>query len=298
MAIFHSEIRRIACMLCTMACSVIVSAVEPKHAFSPVELAKKSIAPPASQEVLSQEVFLQGIAVPKLDAMLRPNAQGTVAQIHVQEGQWVKEGTPLLTLDDRVARAALDVSKSAAEANASLTQAELAMKQAESQMQRTEQAFRTHASNEFELQVKRNQYEQSVATYRQKQEEKRRAEAEMALAKAQLDQLTLCAPFDGEVLQIQAKLGNTIDPSQIAVRVGDVESLVVDLHLPVSLFGKIKQDQILNLNASAPLHQVLPAQVTYVSPVVEPTSGTFRIRLSISNPERKLPAGFEVWLKP
>ncbi len=259
-----------------------------------------SIKPRFESTIDAQRIepgLLQGIALPIRDASLKPLMAGTITKIYVQEGEWVKAGTPLLSLDDRVARAAVAVAQSSAEATAALTQAELAVKQAESQYMRTEQALRSNASSEFEVQAKRNFYEQAVAQLREKQEAKKKALAELELATAQLELLTLRAPFDGQVMQIFGKLGNSIEPNQVAVRIADLDSISVELHAPISLFGKIQSTQRLQLNAAEPVGNELTAQVKYVSPVVEPTSSTFLIRLEIANPERKLPAGFEVWLK-
>lgn len=241
---------------------------------------------------------LQGIAKPKQDSELRAAAQGIVSKIHVQEGEWVSAGSPLVTLDDRVAIAAVAIAQQAAEARAALRGAELAMQQAASQLARTEIAFRANASSEFEVEAKRNQAEQARAAFERELEATRTAVAELQLAEAQLGTLTLSAPFDGQVLELRAKAGNTLDPTEVAVRMANLETLRVEMHLPLAMFGQVQANDTYSLFADAPVSREILATVHYVSPAVEPTSGTFRVVFEILNRELALPAGIEIWLQP
>lgn len=239
--------------------------------------------------------YLQGIAKAKLDALLRLHEQGTITAIHVKEGEWVKAGTPLLTIDDSAAQAALAVAKASAEAHAGKDQAELAMKQARTIATRTRVAFHANAASEFELQSKENLLDQATANYELQVEQQKQAQAQLLLAEEQLKKRTLHAPFDGRVIHIKAGLGNTIDPTQVAAHVAKLNELEVEMHLPVALFNTIAAGEIRELRAAAPVNAMVKAKVVYVAPVVEPTSATFRVVFSIDNEALVLPAGFEVW---
>lgn len=239
--------------------------------------------------------FLQGIAKAKFDAQLRLAEQGTITAVHVKEGDWVAAGTPLLTIDDGAAKAAMVVAKAAAEAHAATDHAELAMKQARTIATRTRIALHANAASEFELQSKENLLEQATATYELQLEQQKQAQAQLVLAEEQLKKRTLHAPFDGRVIQLHAGLGNTIDPTQVAAHVAKLNELEVEMHLPVSLFNTIATGEVRVLRAAAPVNSSLKAKVVYVAPVVEPTSATFRVVFSIDNEALALPSGFEVW---
>ena len=246
-------------------------------------------------ELTNYSAFLQGIAKAKLDALLRLSDQGTVTAIHVKEGEWVKAGAPLLSIDDSTARAAMIVAKASAEAHAASDQAELAMKQALTIVTRTRIALHANASSEFELQSKENLLDQATAAYELQIEQRKQAQAQLVLAEEQLKKRTLHAPFDGRVIQIHVGLGNTIDPTQVAAHVAKLNELEVEMHLPVSLFKTITAGETRELRAAAPVNAIVHAKVVYVAPVVEPTSATFRVVFSIDNETLALPAGFEVW---
>ncbi len=243
------------------------------------------------------DVFLQGIAKAKFDASLRMTEQGTITAIHVKEGDWVKAGAPLVTIDDSAAQAAVRVARATAEAHGAIDQARLAMEQAHTLLSRTRIAFHANASNEFEVNAKENQFEQAAATHQLRLEEQQQAIAQRALAEEQLRKRTLHAPFDGQVIQIHTGLGNTIDPTQPAVHVAQLDQLEIEMHLPISFFGTIAVGEVRELRAAAPVNSLISAAVTYVAPVVEPTSSTFRVVFAIDNSSLKLPAGFEVWFQ-
>ena len=239
--------------------------------------------------------FLQGIAKAKFDASLRMIEQGTISAIHVKEGEWVKAGSPLVTIDDSAALAAVTVARAAAEAHGAVDQARYAMEQAQTLLSRTRIALHANASSEFEVKAKTNQFDQAAANYQLRLEEQKQAQAQLVLAEEQLRKRTLHAPFDGRVIQIHVGLGNTIDPTQAAVHVAQLDQLEVEMHLPVSLFNTVAIGDTRSLRASAPVNAAIPAKVTYVAPVVEPTSSTFRVVFAIDNATLALPAGFEVW---
>lgn len=256
----------------------------------------RSLANETSVDPSSYPVFLQGIAKPQRDSVLKPAAAGTVVAIHVQEGQWVMKGQPLLTLDNEVARASVQVAAKAAAAESAILQAELAVEAAAAQLARMEAGLQSNAASQFEVEAKRNEYEQAIANLERQVDARKRAQAELQLAQAQLDLRTLKAPFAGQVLQIDATLGSSIDPTETAIRIADLKELTVEMHLPLSFFGVFEQNESYVLHAAAPVNRALTGVAKYVSPVVEPTSGTFRVSFSIDNSQETLPAGFELRL--
>jgi len=241
-----------------------------------------------------QQRFLQGIVLPWQDGSLTVTTPSIVTKIHVQEGQWVEAGDPILSFDDRVARATVEVARRSVEGTSAMEQAELQMQAAQSLLLRTQTAYRAGASSDFEMDAKRNEYNQALAAYQLQVESHRKAEAELSLADAELELKTIRAPFSGTVVHIPAKVGNALQAGDEAARVVSMTRLRVDLHMPTVLFGKVVGGQTLELQASSPVNRLVRAKVLYVSPVVEPTSGTFRVAFSIDNSARQLPSGFEV----
>ena len=253
----------------------------------------------SSEELLQslsskQQRFLQGIALPWQDGILTITTPSIVTKIHVKEGEWVEAGDPIVSFDDRVARATVEVARHSVEGTSAMQQAELQMQAAQSLLLRTQTAYRAGASSDFEMDAKQNEYNQTLAAYQLQVELHKKAKAELALAEAELELKTIRAPFSGTVVHIPAKVGNALQAGDKAARIVSMTRLRVDMHLPTALFGQVTQGQSLEFHASSPVSKTVRATVLYASPVVEPTSGTFRVSLSIDNSDRQLPSGFEV----
>lgn len=101
---------------------------------------------------------------------LRPEVDGRLARLHFREGEAVKAGDLLVSLDDAIARAELDQAR----ANLDL---------AEKSYQRAQMLYKRGASN---AQAQDEALSQQQA-----------ARASLALAQARLDKTQLRAPYDG-----------------------------------------------------------------------------------------------------
>ncbi len=241
------------------------------------------------------KAHLQGLIRAKNNAILRPTSQGTITQVHVTEGQWVTAGAPLMTIDDATAKAAVEVARQMAISDAAIEQAAVAVQQAQNQLTRTRIALHANASSEFELQAKELQLESARAEHRLRVDQQRQARAQLALAEEQLRQRTLFAPFDGQVVQIHVGVGNTVDSTQPAVQVVQLDQLEVEMHLPITYLNKVTRQQVYKLVTADPKPISVEALASHVSPIIEPTSNTFRVVFSIDNQQNTLPVGLEVY---
>jgi membrane fusion protein, multidrug efflux system len=67
----------------------------------------------------------------------------------------------------------------------------------------------------------------------------------------------------------------------------------VELILPVREFGRIKTGQRAWVIPEAPVGGKHEARVEIFDQMVDAASGTFGVRLTLPNPERKIPAGLK-----
>lgn len=249
------------------------------------------------ERVLTTEalVGLQGVAQPVRDAELRSPVVGTVIAIHVEDGDWVEAGQALVTIDDRIAKANLLSAQQEARATAALRQAELEAKRTQQLLARTEQAHAAGASNEYEVEAKRNEWLQAEAAAQVQREQQEQAKARLAIARAELAQRTLAAPFAGRILEVRARIGSTLDAESVAVRVADLTEIRTEMFLPMHFYKQIEVGSVYELRAGSPIDAPVKARAKFVSPAIEPTSSTFRVLFEIANSDQSLPAGVELW---
>jgi HlyD family secretion protein len=98
------------------------------------------------------------------------------------------------------------------------------------------------------------------------------ARAELSTAQAALDKLTIRAPINGTVLQVNAKLGELANPSaaQAPILLGDTSALRVRAELDERDFGEIKIGQPAVVRADAFRGREFAGKVAFIAPLVGP----------------------------
>lgn len=216
--------------------------------------------------------------------------------LQVQEGQLVHDGDVLATIDNRVAQASVDVARVAADRSADLQRAREELKFAEDLLNRLVALKTANGGSEFELLEARTRAEQARASVAAEEERQREAACQLELELARLEAHNIRAPFDGRILRIHVYPGTTLTRDDQLLTIVRLEELEVDLHLPLSLYDRLESGQSYSLIAGPPLNRRVPARLTYVAPLVDSATQTFRSVFTLDNREQKLPAGFSVQL--
>ena len=239
---------------------------------------------------------IYGVARPVRSASMPSLVDGLITKVHVKEGDVVKAGQLLVSMDDRMPKAALAIAQVAANRKAVLEQAKLQMKLAEARLQRMQQAFQAQASSRFELEASQAEVDNAQAVIRTAEEEHAAAVATLKLRQAELDRFSIRAPFDGTIVQIRSKAGTTVDPSISVIDVVDLSQLEAELFLDTDMYGKVTTSSSLIFKASSPVNKNLTGRVMSVSPMIDAASRTFRTVVVFPNKGSVLPAGFSVTL--
>ena len=116
-------------------------------------------------------------------------------------------------------------------------------------------------------------------------------EASYNLAKLELDYTQIRAPIDGVISERYAKIGNTIAVGDPVFRVTSFDPLVAYLHVPEREYRNIEEGQLVGIEIDALQGRPVVAAVTRVSPIVDPATGTFKITIEITDPERRIKPG-------
>lgn len=119
---------------------------------------------------------------------------GIVSKIYVQIGSHVKAGDPLFTIDDRAQRALIATDTAAVNA----THAQ--MEQAKYELKLGNELIAKKVISEEDLETRQHAADTAEAQYLQ-------AQANLEAAETDLERLTVCAPVDGQVLQLKVHLG-------------------------------------------------------------------------------------------
>lgn len=263
-----------------LACAVLLSAcrkVDGAEDDQPAPVAVRTA--PVVRADIARTVDLVGTLepLPGADVKLGPIVAGRLAEVLVTEGDRVGPGQVLARLDATPLRDAVR------QAEAQLAQGRAAAANAATRLSRARQAFSAGVAAQQEVDDAALQDESARAAVRT-------AEAVVSTARNQLDRGELKAPFEGVVAKVAAAAGEPVDPSKMVVEVAQVE--VLELRAPVApaQAALLRAGQAASVETEAQAGKLFPAQVTAVSPVVDPTTGAALARVRVRNPQGTLRA--------
>ena len=237
---------------------------------------------------------LPGIAEPARQTTLGAPLAGILARLHVTEGAQVRKGDVVAVLDDRVARAALKTAQAAANRKARVEKATTKLKLAKRYLERLLNA--PGVASEHTLDQARAAYEEAQAELEMLREEQREAQAQLEYQKAQLEQYTIRAPFDGEIVQVDVTEGQAVSAGQPLIVLVNRDALEADLFVPAQRFCDLRPGTIVRLEAGTPVSRVVQGTVLSADPRINAATETFRCRVRIDNPQGAWPSGFVVRL--
>jgi membrane fusion protein (multidrug efflux system) len=189
---------------------------------------------------------------------------GEVRQILVEEGDAVKAGQLLARLDGD--RLRLEV----AQTEANLRKLERDYKRQLELSEKGLVAKGTAENAKFDLDALRAAYDR---------------------ARLELSYTDIRAPINGVVSARYIKLGNTISANSPTFRVTDLDPLVAYVHIPEKEFRKLAPKQPAEVVVDALAGERFSGMISRISPTVDPTTGTFRARVEVPDPTRRLKPG-------
>lgn len=189
---------------------------------------------------------------------------GEVREILVEEGDDVEAGQILARLDGDRLRLELNESKAR-------------LRKLERDFQRNKDLRDKGLVSEGDFDAIQYELEALQASYN--------------LASLELDYTQIRAPIGGVVSDRFIKLGNTLEVGEPVFSVTSLEPLVAYLHIPEREYRQIAAGQPVGIDIDALAGTRIIAEVTRVSPVVDPDTGTFKITIEISDDERRIKPG-------
>lgn len=256
-------------------------------------------APPPPPEVSAAPVLIKPVSQwdnfnGRVEAVqsvqLRPRVSGYIDSVNYREGDEVKKGQVLFTIDDRSYRAVLEQAK--AELARARSQASLAR----SESGRSEKLIGTQA-------ISREAWEQRRSAASQAQADVLAAEAAVDMAQLNLDFTRVTAPIDGRASRAQITAGNL-------VTAGDSASVLTTLvsQQQMYVYFDVDENTFLNYQAMARQGQqrhALPVEIALVGEQGFPhqgkidftdnqltaSTGTIRMRALLDNQQRQFTPG-------
>ncbi|WP_434668121.1 efflux RND transporter periplasmic adaptor subunit [Klebsiella sp. B345] len=225
---------------------------------------------------------------------LRPRVSGYIEKVNYTDGQEVKKGEVLFTIDDRTYRAALE------QAQATLARAKTQASLARSEANRTDKLINTNV-------VSREEWEQRRSAATQAQADIRAAQAAVDAAQLNLDFTRVTAPIDGRASRALITSGNLVtagDSASVLTTVVSQKTVYVYFDVDESTFLHY-QNLARSGQGAASNHLALPVEiglvgedgyphqgkVDFLDNQLTPSTGTIRMRALLDNAQRLFTPG-------
>jgi len=246
----------------------------------------------------------QAIETGELDCVIEPHmivdlssrVDGIVENIAVDRGDLVEVNQPLVKLDSGVEQVAVSHARTRAGATAELQAGTASLGFARRRMDRMEPLFKTAVVSSDQMDEVSTEADLAKLQLQRVRENQNLAKLELLQSEEILRRHTISSPIRGVVVQRYLSPGESVKDVPI-MRIAQIDPLRVEVIVPVSAFGSIKTGQLASVRPEAPMQGDYTAEVTIVDRVADAASGTFRVRLSLPNPDYALPSGLKCSVK-
>jgi membrane fusion protein, multidrug efflux system len=234
-----------------------------------------------TEQQAGETISLSGVVEAKTEVDLAFRIGGRMIQRFVNVGDRVEAGQLIAQLDSQ------DEENAVRAANANLSAAEGKFIEAEQNYDRQRQLLsRGHTT--------RQRYDAAVQTLNTLRGQADVARAQLATAKTRLNDTHLYADAPGEVTARVVNTGEVVQAGQMIVRIARKEGRDAVFDAPPNLIARGTGDAPISVSLSIDPAVVATGRVREVSPQADPQTGTFRVRVGLTDPPGEMRLGSAV----
>jgi membrane fusion protein, multidrug efflux system len=208
-----------------------------------------------------------GTILAEASAVLRAEVPGQVMAIHFSEGQRVKKGAELFSIEATVLNAEVNEAKANAE--------------------RSTAAFTRAREMYAKKLISANDYDSAQANMNVDV-------ARLLSSQAKLAKTVIRAPFDGFVGLREVNIGDYATVGQAVVAVVQLDPLRVEFSVPETLLPRLAVGQTIDVTVDAYPGESFGGTITAIAPRIDVAGHSVAVRASLPNPSLKLRPGFFV----
>jgi membrane fusion protein (multidrug efflux system) len=199
--------------------------------------------------------------------VLKSEIPGRIARITFADGSQVAKGDALIVFEASVQQALVNQARAERDLSAA-------------KLKRTEELFQKKFLSAAAL-------DDAKAT-------EEIAAAKLALAQANLDKMTIRAPFAGQIGIRQVSVGDYLKEGVDLVNLEDLSSMKADFRVPEQISGRLAVGQTVQLQSDAFAGAGFPAKVVAIDPAVDAAGRSLLLRAELRDVSRRLKPGMFV----
>jgi multidrug efflux pump subunit AcrA (membrane-fusion protein) len=271
---------------------------------------------PVTQGLVEERILRTGDIAPHAQVTIYSKVQGWVEKINVREGDRVKAGDVLATLDAREAEASVAQAQASLEAAAArlkqvkataeeairsqMQQARANLELAEADLKRTRDLFEKNFIARQQLDEARTKYNVAKAGddlaqnhVRQRTWENdialaeaqvRQARATIDLNRAQLANLVILSPMNGGITRRHVDPGTMVKDTSPILTLMDLGEVKMVVNVIEREFIRLQRGQTVQVTVMAFPNRTFQGRIDIITPALEMQSRTAEIQITIPNP--------------
>lgn len=218
---------------------------------------------------------------------LRPQVNGYITGIHFNEGDFVKKGQKLYSIDQQQSEASYQ------QAIANLSVQEANLERAKRDVERYRELDKQDA-------IAKQQVDYAEAAFEAAQKQVDAAKAAVRGVQTNVRYTNIVAPFDGTIGISQVRLGSAVTPGQTLLNtISSDDPIAADIVIDQSELFRFSQflkakpsasDTTFRLSFKGNVYP-LAGKLSVIDRAVDPLTGTIRLRFTFPNPDHTLRSG-------
>lgn len=246
-------------------------------------------ARPAGDSAQQTLLNASGYVTPRRRATVAAKITGRVTGVFFDEGNHVKEGQLLATLDNSDAQRALDAAVADRDsAKAAIQDFEVQLRYAEIQLHRAEELKAANVQSQDQLDNARTAADSLKAKIVLARQQVAASEARIREAQQAVDNCTIRAPFAGIIVSKDAQVGEMVSPVSAGggfTRTGiativDMNSNEVEVDVNEAYIARVETGQRVTSTLDAYPDWQIPSHVRTVIPTADRQKATVKVRIS------------------
>jgi membrane fusion protein (multidrug efflux system) len=239
-------------------------------------------APSAESAAVSEApggaVVASGELVSPVRSELAVRMPGRVGRVYVDEGDKVRKGQPLLTLETQYLL--LDLKR----ADAEVARARAAAADAERDFKRKQELLAKDS-------VAKAAFDRSETAFQAAQAATQSAEASRDLARQHLADAVLVSPITGVIAERRTDVGERLGDASVAFVVAQTSPIKLRFRLPERYLANLRPGQTVRATVDPYPGEVFTGRVTQISGVVDSTTRTVAVETELANRDGRLSPG-------
>ncbi len=247
---------------------------------------------PAPAAPAEDSVTVDAFTAPHEQRQLASQVGGVVDKVLVEEGDHVTKGQELVRFRDDLLQAQLAISEARIQsAEAQIQAAKARHEMLSTEYEREQKLFEKDVASQEDLDKARLDRDLAQLAIQNSENDKKIAGLTADRDREAINQTVIEAPIDADILRIAVHGGEAAQPLSPVLSIVAVDPLDVIAYVPIGTVGRIRVGSQAGLKLEGVDAGPLQCTVKVVDRVADPASGTYRVKLTLPNPDRKIAAG-------